>query len=456
MPVRLLLYTLLFGGLARAEEPYVLPPSAVFPNSTSSARDMINLDVNVSYELTRDGPSLQLRTNVSVPYLKTNSTYCPGFYLIDFTDPISPIDPGTQIDYIATHDAMGAARSACSAINYTYNASNFNYPDATPAGVQYKSVSDAWNVTFSENHATYQMSTPMSLNFMQENCGVSSDKSFESLLNVNYVVTKYHWTLYVCQVGYYGPFCKSSMNEYAASCVRHEAAALVSPLFVSAASAPQPTTGHIVFLSFETSSETCQEGHARGIVHFQVAFDKFDLVVDFRYISPPHPSLGGLYTPAPFVLERGVYMHNKTSSNSTMDTWNLTIVTECVAFPSAETFAHYFGNANTSIRADSHFKFSVYMENVTTHVTTHGEPFVSQYESRKPFHIMLQIAVSYEALVAMKENTPPSAPPPISPAPTPPQNENGNEKSGTRVWPWWIPSFMTVNIISTFTAAILL
>jgi hypothetical protein len=69
---------------------------------------------------------------------------------------------------------------------------------------------------------------------------------------------------------------------------------------------------------------------------------------------------------------------------------------------------------------------------------------------------MLQIAVSYEALVAMKENTPPSAPPPISPAPTPPQNENGNEKSGTRVWPWWIPSFMTVNIISTFTAAILL
>jgi hypothetical protein len=142
-------------------------------------------------------------------------------------------------------------------------------------------------------------------------------------------------------------------------------------------------------------------------------------------------------------------------------------VTECVAFPSAETFAHYFGNANTSIRTDSHFQFSVFMENVTTHVTDPGEAFSSQYISRKPFHIILQITVSYEALVAMKENAPPSAPPPISqelptpppisPAPpTPPLNENVNERMGSTTATRASLSFMAINVIFPFVAAILL
>jgi hypothetical protein len=46
------------------------------------------------------------RTKASARLAKTNSTYCPGFYLIDFTDPISPIDPGTQIDYIGSFELL--------------------------------------------------------------------------------------------------------------------------------------------------------------------------------------------------------------------------------------------------------------------------------------------------------------------------------------------------------------
>ena len=278
-------------GASLDETPVLLP------NGTTTADPdtdhVVNLDLSVSYELVRNGSELPaLSINVTVPYVRDGSGgMCPSVYLIDTTDPLAPVPPSTSATTIASVDRLGLARSPCSVLNFTYDNATFGFES------EYARVTPPWRLRVDGDFATYESVVPFRFADLVASCGVAYSPDQTHLLGAVYPTQRYDWTLYACQVGYYGARCESAFGEYAATCARAPGSARLGPMISSIAggafSESRPMNWSIAFGGFDTTDAGgCETGRTRGVVAFVLEMEDFDELRDLRYLNPPGDSGG--------------------------------------------------------------------------------------------------------------------------------------------------------------------
>jgi hypothetical protein len=368
---------------------------------------VVDLNVSVSYALTRVGIHPFVAVNVSVPFVDSRSRVgthpiCPSVYLIDFVDPLG--GDLRALTFVASSDELGQARSPCAVLNFTYDFTQFTYPDASPPGDQYEKVRDDWNVRFDDGRALYSTVEPFNLTQISQTCGVVTNMSSDGV--------EFHWKLNVCQAGSYGAQCKSDFGEYAAVCIKNEAVAYDSATTLSVASItstePSPAYGSIQFASFDVTSGGCQTDEVRAVLSFAIVIVSSQQVVSARYIDAPSTSLEIVNTTGLIELQEGSYLHNRTTLSPTRNTWTLSIVTQCL--PRSRTvFTDYF--VSSALVAEFNFDFLMDDERL----------------------VSMQIIIAADVFAI---------------------DFAGPIATAKRSWPWAIPTGMTATIFSTFASAI--
>lgn len=414
-------------------------------NGTRLFSHVVDLNVTSETSMERVNGTAFVWLNVSVPLIdETKTSFCPSFYLIDIADPLTS---NNSLTYFADTDALGRARSPCSALDYTYDSSTF----ATDVLGRYGSVRPGWNVTFPPNRANYHTAVPILLETIVSSCGGTSSLEQRDGLHGNSETRRYEFGINVCQVGYYGLQCDGSDNSYAAACVESRVVVLESPMNVSSVSGimgtSRPFEGELLFSQFNTTEAGgCFLGRTRGLLIFEIIASGFDPLLDVRLMNPPDSALGGLATPTVSsildgpgdALRMGTFVHNggETAGRPGMSTWIVTVVTPFIAYDSDRAFVEYFGNVFNPGSFMTRMRFGATFQN--------------------GHYLMLNIILDGSLLLdATPANGTCVVPPPSPrPPPFPPQPEfpiappdtTGAATNRTR-WPWAIPTGMTVTVV---------
>jgi len=312
---------------------------------------VVDLNVGVEIELTRVAGDFFLNFNVSVPYITSQSkldidNFCPSSYLIDFRHPLKSAPAPDPLTLNGFTDLVGLAKSPCANVNFSFSSTTFLYPDVSANSTTYGAVRDGWAMAVSGSRAEYWTTAPLDVNKVRDSCGgqMSGGQASEP--------KKYAWTLFICQVGYYGRACKSTRGEYAYACAQSRGTAstgaVTSSVVSSVPTESRPIEAEIAFESFAVVTGNCGATERRGVFSFEFIADAFDAVKSVTYKNPPngvaHTTLPSGQTSLSGKEREGVYLYDLSESEDKQK-WAVSFVSACVAQTTSNAFVDYFDTA---------------------------------------------------------------------------------------------------------------